>query len=53
MPCSCIVPHTEAINSFHDHIIESCKITRSVHIPHTNSGVCKAKVIPGWDYEAD
>ena len=53
MPCSCIVPHINAINSFHDHIIESCKIAMSVHIPHTNSGVCKAKVIPGWDYEAD
>ena len=25
----------------------------SVHVPHTNSSVCKAKVIPGWDYEAD
>ena len=53
MPCSCIVPHIDAINSFHDHIIESCKIAMSVHIPHTNSGICKAKVIPGWDYEAD
>ena len=39
MPCSCIVPHIDAINSFHDHIIESCKIALSVHIPHTNSGV--------------
>ena len=47
MPCSCIVPHIDAINSFHDHIIESCKIVMSVHIPHTNSGACKAKVIPG------
>ena len=46
--------HIDAINSFHDHIIESCKIAMSVHIPHTNSGVCSlAKVIPGWDYEAD
>ena len=26
---------------------------RSVHITHTSSDVCKAKVIPGWDYEAD
>ena len=25
----------------------------SVHIPHTNSGICKAKVIPGWDCETD
>ena len=25
----------------------------TVHIPHTYSGVCKAKVILGWDYEAD
>ena len=42
MPCSCIVSHIKAINS-------------SVHNPHTNSRVCKAKpkVIPGWDYEAD
>ena len=53
LPCSCIVPHIDAINSFHYHITESCKIAMSVHIPHTNSGVCKAKVIPGWDYEAD
>ena len=44
LPCSCIVPHIDAINSFHDHIIEFCKIAMSVHIPHTNSGVCKAKV---------
>ena len=49
MPCSCIVPHIDAINSFHDHIIESCKIATSVHVPRTNtcSGVCEAKVIPG------
>ena len=47
---SCIVPHIDAINSFHDHIIELCKIALSVQIPHTNSGVCKAKVIPGWDF---
>ena len=53
LPCSCIVPHMDAINSFHDHLIKSCKIAMSVHIPYTNSGVCKAKVIPGWDYEAD
>ena len=53
MPCSCIVPYIEAINNFHDHIIESCKIALSVHIPHTNSGVCKAKIIPGWEYETD
>ena len=53
MSCSCIVPHINAINSFHDHIIESCKIAMSVHIPHTSSAVCKAKVIPGWDYEVD
>ena len=53
LPCSCIVPHIDAINSFHAHIIESCKIAMSVHISYTNSGVCKAKVIPGWDYEAD
>ena len=32
LPCSCIVPHIDAINSFHDHIIESCKIAMSVHI---------------------
>ena len=25
----------------------------SVHIPHTNSGVCKAKVIRDLNYEAD
>ena len=53
MSCSCIVPHIDAISNFHDHIIESCKIAMSVHIPHTSSAVCKAKVIPGWDYEAD
>ena len=53
MPCICIVPHFDAINSFHDHIIESYKIAMSVHIPHTSSAVCKAKIIPGWDYEAD
>ena len=51
--CSCIVPHIDAINSFHDHIIESCKIAMSVHSRHTNSGDCKAIVIPGWDYGAD
>ena len=47
------MPHIDAINSFHDHIIESCKIAMSVHIPHTNSGVYKLKIIPCWDYEAD
>ena len=34
-------------------LLGQVKYAMSTHIPHTNSGVCKAKVIPGWDYEAD
>ena len=34
-------------------LLGQVKYAMSVYIPHTNSGVCKAKVILGWDYEAD
>ena len=52
MSCTCNVPHIDAINSFIGLIIESCRITTTVHVPHTNSTVKKVKVGPGWDHEA-
>ena len=34
-------------------LIHECKISMTVHIPHTNSTGRKVKVIPARDYETD